>query len=116
MNFQLTKEQELVRKMVRGFADAEVEPIAAAIDQEQRFPRETVEKMARYGLLGVPFPREYGGAENRIGIIRRYFPKKTNWALISQRQLDRIINKINHRPMKCLGFKSPYQVFLALRD
>ena len=62
MNFQLTKEQELVRKMVRGFADAEVEPIAAAIDQEQRFPRETVEKMARYGLLGVPFPREYGGA------------------------------------------------------
>ena len=62
MNFQLTKEQEFVRKMVREFAETEVEPIAAEIDKEHRFPVETVEKMAKYGLLGVPFPTEYGGA------------------------------------------------------
>ena len=62
MNFQLTKEQEFVRKMVREFATNEVEPIAADIDQEHRFPVETVEKMAKYGLLGVPFPTEYEGA------------------------------------------------------
>jgi butyryl-CoA dehydrogenase len=62
MNFQLTKEQEFVRKMVREFAINEVEPIAADIDKEHRFPVETVEKMGRYGLLGVPFPTEYGGA------------------------------------------------------
>ena len=62
MNFQLTKEQEFVRKMVREFAETEVEPIAADIDKEHRFPVETVEKMAKYGLLGVPFPTEYGGA------------------------------------------------------
>lgn len=62
MNFQLTKEQEFVRKMVREFAINEVEPIAAEIDVEHRFPVETVEKMAKYGLLGVPFPKEYGGA------------------------------------------------------
>ena len=62
MNFQLTKEQEFVRKMVREFAETEVEPIAADIDREHRFPVETVEKMAKYGLLGVPFPTEYGGA------------------------------------------------------
>lgn len=62
MNFQLTKEQEFVRKMVREFAETEVEPLAADIDQEHRFPVETVEKMAKYGLLGVPFPTEYGGA------------------------------------------------------
>ncbi len=62
MNFQLTKEQEFVRKMVREFAIKEVEPIAAEIDVEHRFPVETVEKMAKYGLLGVPFPKEYGGA------------------------------------------------------
>ncbi|MFV0516480.1 MAG: acyl-CoA dehydrogenase [Aminipila sp.] len=62
MNFQLTKEQEFVRKMVREFAVNEVEPLAAEIDQEHRFPVETVEKMAKYGLLGVPFPTEYGGA------------------------------------------------------
>lgn len=62
MNFQLTKEQEFVRKMVREFATNEVEPLAAEIDQEHRFPVETVEKMAEYGLLGVPFPTEYSGA------------------------------------------------------
>ena len=62
MNFQLTKEQEFVRKMVRDFAETEVEPLAADIDKEHRFPVETVEKMAKYGLLGVPFPTEYGGA------------------------------------------------------
>jgi IS30 family transposase len=40
-------------------------------------------------------------------MIRRYFPKKTNWALISQEQLDKIITKINTRPMKCLGYRTP---------
>ena len=62
MNFQLTKEQEFVKKMVREFAVNEVEPLAADIDKEHRFPVETVEKMAKYGLLGIPFPTEYGGA------------------------------------------------------
>jgi butyryl-CoA dehydrogenase len=62
MNFQLTKEQEFVRKMVRRFAETEVDPIAADIDKEHRFPEETVKKMGRYGLMGVPFPKEYEGA------------------------------------------------------
>ena len=62
MNFTLTQEQEFVRKMVRKFTETEVEPIAADIDKEHRFPLETVEKMARYGMLGVPIPKEYGGA------------------------------------------------------
>jgi butyryl-CoA dehydrogenase len=62
MNFQLTKEQELVRQMVREFAENEVEPIAAEIDETERFPMETVEKMARYGMMGIPFPKKYGGA------------------------------------------------------
>ena len=62
MNFQLTKEQEFVRKMVREFAETEVEPIAADIDKEHRFPVETVEKMAKYGMMGIPFPKKYGGA------------------------------------------------------
>ena len=62
MNFQLTKEQEFVRKMVRDFAVKEVEPIAAEIDAEHRFPTENVEKMGKLGLLGVPFPKEYGGS------------------------------------------------------
>lgn len=62
MNFSLTKEQEMVRKMVREFAINEVEPIAAEIDEEERFPLETMEKVGKLGLMGMPFPREYGGA------------------------------------------------------
>jgi len=62
MDFSLTKEHEFVRKMVREFAVGEVEPIAADIDQEHRFPAENIPKMARYGLLGVPFPKEFEGA------------------------------------------------------
>ena len=62
MDFRLTKEQLLVRKMVREFAENEVKPIASEIDEEERFPAETVEKMAKLGMMGIYFPKEYGGA------------------------------------------------------
>jgi butyryl-CoA dehydrogenase len=62
MDFSLTKKQQLVRQMLREFAEQEVKPIAAEIDETERFPIETVEKMARYNLMGLPFPVEYGGA------------------------------------------------------
>ena len=62
MEFKLTKEQQMIRDVMREFAKNEVEPIAAEIDETGRFPRETVEKMARYNMLGIPFPVEYGGA------------------------------------------------------
>jgi butyryl-CoA dehydrogenase len=62
MNFQLTKEQEFVRKMVRDFATKEIEPIAAEIDKEHRFPEDNVAKMSKLGIMGVPFPKEYGGS------------------------------------------------------
>ena len=62
MDFRLTKEQLLVRKMVREFAENEVKPIASEIEEEERFPAETVEKMAKLGMMGIYFPKEYGGA------------------------------------------------------
>ena len=62
MNFSLTKEQELVRQMVREFAETDVKPIAAEIDETERFPMENVQKMAKYGMMGIPFAKEYGGA------------------------------------------------------
>ena len=62
MDFHLTKEQLLVRKMYREFAENEVKPLAAEIDEEERFPVETVEKMAKLGMMGIYFPKEYGGA------------------------------------------------------
>ncbi|WP_196001543.1 acyl-CoA dehydrogenase [Clostridium sp. 1001271B_151109_B4] len=62
MNFGLTREQELVRQMVREFAVNEVKPIAAEIDETERFPMENVKKMAELGMMGIPFPKELGGA------------------------------------------------------
>lgn len=62
MNFGLTREQELVRQMVREFAVKEVKPLAAEIDETERFPMETVEKMAKLNMMGIPFSKEYGGA------------------------------------------------------
>jgi IS30 family transposase len=57
---------------------------------------------------------EKGTVENMIGIIRRFYPKKTDWKNISQWDLNKVARYINNRPMKLLGFKTPYQVFLAL--
>ena len=61
MNFQLTEEQEMLRKMVRDFAEKEVEPTAAERDEEERFDRSIFDKMADLGLAGIPWPEEYGG-------------------------------------------------------
>ncbi|WP_010099487.1 acyl-CoA dehydrogenase [Ornithinibacillus scapharcae] len=61
MNFQLTEEQEMLRKMVQDFARKEVEPTAAERDEEERFDREIFDKMAELGLTGIPWPEEYGG-------------------------------------------------------
>lgn len=62
MDFHLTNEQLLLRKMFREFAETEVKPLAEEIDEEERFPMETVEKMAKLGMMGIYFPKEYGGA------------------------------------------------------
>lgn len=62
MDFRLTKQQEMMQKLCRDFAVNEIEPIAAEIDAEERYPYETVEKMRRYGLMGIQFPKELGGS------------------------------------------------------
>jgi butyryl-CoA dehydrogenase len=61
MDFTLDKKHEMARSLFRDFAQNEVKPLAQEVDEEERFPEETVKKMARYGFLGIPIPREYGG-------------------------------------------------------
>ena len=62
MNFNLTKTQELFKQMIREFAEKEVKPLAAEIDEQERFPQESVDKMAKLGIFGIPVPKQYGGA------------------------------------------------------
>jgi len=62
MDFHLSKEQEMIRKMYRDFAENEVKPLAQEVDEEERFPAETVKKMAKLGMMGIYLPKEYGGA------------------------------------------------------
>jgi IS30 family transposase len=60
---------------------------------------------------------ERGTVENRNGFLRRYLPKKTDFATISEHTLQQIQDIHNHRPMKCLGFRTPHEVFWkAFRD
>jgi len=61
MDFVLKKEQEVAQQLFRDFAEREVAPLAQEIDEEERFPSETVEKLAHYGFLGIPFQRDHGG-------------------------------------------------------
>jgi alkylation response protein AidB-like acyl-CoA dehydrogenase len=62
MDFTLSTEQKQIRDMVAEFVDEEVKPRAAAIDASDEYPGDLVDEMAKLGLMGMPFPEEYGGA------------------------------------------------------
>ena len=62
MDFSLSAEQKQIAEMVAEFVDEEIKPRAAEIDHEDEFPHELVDEMAELGLMGMPFPEEYGGA------------------------------------------------------
>lgn len=62
MDFNLNKKQALFQQMIREFAEKEVKPLAAEIDELERFPMETVEKLGKIGVMGIPVPTQYGGA------------------------------------------------------
>jgi short-chain 2-methylacyl-CoA dehydrogenase len=61
MQFDLTEEQQQIRRLVRDFAAGEVRPVAEELDREKRFPYEIVAKLGELGLMGIPYPEEYGG-------------------------------------------------------
>ena len=59
--FTLTEEQQMLRDMTRDFVNNEIKPIAAKIDEEEKIPKELIQKLGELGFLGVVFPEEYGG-------------------------------------------------------
>ena len=62
MFFKTTEDHENLRMKIREFAETEVKPIAFMLDKENEFPTEAVKKLGEMGILGTPFPKEYGGA------------------------------------------------------
>lgn len=62
MEFTYSREQEMVKKMLKEFAENEIAPISAEIDEKAEYPYETIAKLGELGLMGMPFPQEYGGA------------------------------------------------------
>lgn len=61
MDFNLSKEHLLAKELFKKFAENEVKPLAAELDEEEKFPVETVKKLAKYGFMGIPMPKTYGG-------------------------------------------------------
>jgi short-chain 2-methylacyl-CoA dehydrogenase len=61
MNFDLSDEQQAIQRLAREFADGEVKPVAEELDREKRFPYEIVAKLGELGLMGIPYPEEFGG-------------------------------------------------------
>lgn len=61
MDFKLNDEQQLLQTMVREFTDKEIRPIAAELDEEERFPTELIPMLSEIGVMGIPIPEEYGG-------------------------------------------------------
>ena len=62
MLFQTTPEHEALRAKIRAFAEEEIKPIAFLLDQQNEFPEDAVRKLGEMGLMGIPYPKEYGGA------------------------------------------------------
>ncbi|MCR5527497.1 MAG: acyl-CoA dehydrogenase [Lachnospiraceae bacterium] len=61
MDFTLDKKHEMARGLFKDFAEKEVKPLAIEVDETEKFPRETVTKMQKFGFMGIPIPKEYGG-------------------------------------------------------
>lgn len=62
MLYKTTQEHEDLRAKIRAFAEEEVKPIAFMLDQNNEFPHDMVKKLSEMGLMGIPYPTEYGGA------------------------------------------------------
>ncbi len=62
MLFQTTQEHEELRAKIRAFAEAEIKPVSLELDQTNTFPDEIVRKLGENGWMGIPYPKEYGGA------------------------------------------------------
>ena len=62
MDFKLDKAHQLQRELFRNFAEAEIRPLAKEMDEKEAYSLDLLAKLQRYGFLGIPYSKEYGGA------------------------------------------------------
>ena len=123
---RLTKIRLVPSKSAQHMQDALVDSLAQFDDNlrvsitydngtENAYHQQTNSALGTISYFCNPYHSwEKGSVENHIGLIRRTYPKKTDWALLSQSDFDIIELQLNNRPRKCLNFKSPYEAFVAL--
>ena len=68
MDFTLDQKHEMARSLFKEFAENEAKPLAQETDETEKFPMATVEKMQKYGFMGIPIPKEYGGQIGRAHV------------------------------------------------
>ena len=113
------KTAELTSRSIRRL----LEPIASKVftltsDNGKEFARhqEIATSLQANFYFAHPYSSwERGLNENTNGLIRQYFPKKHDFTTITEKDISMVINKLNNRPRKCLGFKTPNQVFFGLK-
>ena len=98
MDFKLTTEQEMIRKMVREFAVKEVEPLAAELDEEERFPEETIEKMGKLNIL-ANIKRLYNGSITKHSKVETYMAKSVLVDGPTRLQIETDGETLGHGPM-----------------
>ena len=75
MNYELTNEQKMIQRTLREFSEAEVAPNALERDRSKQFPLDVFKKLSELGVMGLPFPEEYGGFSPPL----RFEPETTTW-------------------------------------
>lgn len=112
MNFALTEEQQMVRDMVRKFAEAEIKPLAAELDRTHRHPAEICRKLGEMGIMGVAVPAEYGGAgmDNVAYVLALIEISK---ACASCGVITSVNNSLYGYPVKTFGTHEQKLAFLA---
>ncbi len=112
MDFLLTEEQKMLKTMVRDFAEKELEPIAARIDEEATFPAESIKKAAEIGLMGTGFPEEYGGSGG--GAIEQAIVFEELARVCASTSVILIVtNELTGYPIYAFGTEEQKQRFLA---
>ena len=112
MNFAPTEEQQMVRDMVRKFAEAEIKPIAAELDRTHRHPEEICRKLGEMGIMGVAVPTEYGGAGmNNVTYVMALI--EISKACASCGVIVSVNNSLYGHPVKTFGSEEQKRKFLT---